>query len=71
MKPSSTGETSPRVEGRSTPPKLIVCRLGEIMERRRILGKELAEKAGLSEDTITKLKNQTWTRIDRQMLGRL
>jgi DNA-binding Xre family transcriptional regulator len=58
-------------DGRLTPAMNVVCRLGEIMEKRHVAGTQLSEMTGVSEDTITKLRNQTWQSVRRRILGRL
>jgi DNA-binding Xre family transcriptional regulator len=59
------------LDGRLTPAMNIVCRLGEIMENRNVIGTQLSEMTGVSEDTITKLRNHTWQSVGRRILGRL
>jgi DNA-binding Xre family transcriptional regulator len=58
-------------EGRLTPRVHIVCRLAEILRERGLTGQRLHEIAGVSEDTITKLRKGTWRNVRRRVLERI
>jgi len=49
----------------------IVCRLSTIMRDRGFNAKQLAKHAGVSRETISRISNNTFTRLRRDIVGRI